>query len=89
MSRVRITGNDPGPAGATTCKDIPIGTYFFAAMSQYPRGLYLRTYDSIVSLDEPRRTWGCTSELGGQTREVEVREFEEVDMEIKVLRRNT
>ena len=39
-------------------KDIPVGTVFDGGAGLCGNGPFLRTYDGIVSLDNPEMTWG-------------------------------
>jgi len=39
-------------------KDIPVGTVFDGGAGLCGNGPFLRTYDGIVSLDNPGMTWG-------------------------------
>ena len=40
-------------------KDIPVGTIFSGSIGSigYNNGIYLKTYDAIVDLEQPRYTW--------------------------------
>jgi hypothetical protein len=39
---------------------IPVGTYFLGKIGVCA-GLFVRTYDGIVSLNQPENTWSCLS----------------------------
>ena len=42
-------------AGSVKAGDIPIGTVFFGFLAE--RRVFLRIYDGIVDLENPRKTW--------------------------------
>lgn len=44
-------------------KNVTVGTYFFGNIGSV-RGLFLRTYDGIVSLSDPSHTWIITNNAG-------------------------
>jgi hypothetical protein len=59
-----------------TMKDIPFGTYFY--WDEKSGQLFLRTYDGIVSIDNPRSTW--------DTREMILIGYRPVEVTVKVER---
>lgn len=64
----------------TMVSSIPIGTTFTGKISAY-EGLFLRTYEHLVKLDEPKHTWSIDTML-------HIKGYRDVDITIIVENRN-
>ena len=66
------------PAVTIGANQIPVGTVFYSYIHEsYKGALFLRTYNSIVSLSNPEHTWQNMNDLS-------VHEYQPVDITIKV-----
>ena len=56
---MKITWKVGQLSGGMPAGDIPVGTVFDGSLSGYT-GPFLRTYDSVVFLNDPKHTWHPT-----------------------------
>lgn len=76
---------NPCPSVTLHGRDVPVGTVFQGAVNGYAPSTYLRTFDAIVDLADPVRTWGVEND--GHRRWPEVVNYQPVHGRI-VIERN-
>lgn len=45
--------------------DIPVGTVFYGRVGEHEETLLLKAYQSVVSLEDPKKTWGMWAAVSG------------------------
>lgn len=77
MSKINITMMKPKRCITKRSDEIEVGTVFTGEIGNYSDTLFIKTYDRVVSLNDPFRVWSC--------HEAKWKDFQEVDLNIEVI----
>jgi hypothetical protein len=73
--KITVYHKNPINTSSYRLSDIPEGTYFYgsvAANEKYANKLFLKTYNEVVLVEEPQKTWSASGLLFGGVTFVKV-----------------